>query len=434
MQRVEAVLERRPEAGLHDDAPARRPLARRHAGGGEPRQRHAARDRHARRARRQRRPGHAGLAVPGGAGLLRRHLHRHACGRGRHRAGDARGRGRAAARTRAACLGMADGDGTPVPAGPREVHLAGPRSPRRAWRPSGCGRWWRTAAAARRSPPGRDRPCRSRCGSTSTPPDGRAVGDLARGAPGRRHLHPRLASPPRGATTRPAPTAAAPLLEPGAERVVIFHLVTEGDASSSSPASRRCGWSRATPSCSRRATPTAWPRSPACRRPRVRGSRPSWRAARASSPTAAAARRRGWCAATSPATTGSRGCCWRACRSWSGSTCAARTPALGWKASVRYALGEVRSPRPGGAGVLAKLAEVLFIEVLRLYMNEQSEGRTGWLAGVRDRIIGAALSAMHQQPGPSLDAGRAGARVGHLALGAGRALPARSSAARRCST
>jgi AraC-like DNA-binding protein len=68
------------------------------------------------------------------------------------------------------------------------------------------------------------------------------------------------------------------------------------------------------------------------------------------------------------------------------------------EASVRYALAEARSPRPGGAGVLAKLAEVLFIEVLRLYMNEQGEGRTGWLAGVRDRIVGAALNSLHRDP------------------------------------
>jgi AraC-like DNA-binding protein len=68
------------------------------------------------------------------------------------------------------------------------------------------------------------------------------------------------------------------------------------------------------------------------------------------------------------------------------------------EASLRYALAEARSPRPGGAGVLAKLAEVLFIEVLRLYMNEQHEGRTGWLAGVSDRIVGAALGAMHKNP------------------------------------
>jgi AraC-like DNA-binding protein len=68
------------------------------------------------------------------------------------------------------------------------------------------------------------------------------------------------------------------------------------------------------------------------------------------------------------------------------------------ESSVRYALAEARSPRPGGAGVLAKRAEVLFIEVLRLYMNEQDDGRTGWLAGVRDRIVGAALNLLHKNP------------------------------------
>jgi AraC-like DNA-binding protein len=47
---------------------------------------------------------------------------------------------------------------------------------------------------------------------------------------------------------------------------------------------------------------------------------------------------------------------------------------------------------------LAKLAEVLFIEVLRLYMNERSDGRTGWLAGVGDRIVGPALNALHTRP------------------------------------
>ena len=69
------------------------------------------------------------------------------------------------------------------------------------------------------------------------------------------------------------------------------------------------------------------------------------------------------------------------------------------EASVRYALAEARSPRPGGAGVLAKLAEVLCIEVLRMYMTQQhEEGRTGWLAAVNDRIVGAALSLLHRRP------------------------------------
>jgi len=72
------------------------------------------------------------------------------------------------------------------------------------------------------------------------------------------------------------------------------------------------------------------------------------------------------------------------------------------EASVRYALAEARSPRPGGSSVLAKLAEVLVIEVLRMYVNEQREGnpekRVGWLAGVGDRIVGGALNALHQRP------------------------------------
>jgi AraC-like DNA-binding protein len=75
------------------------------------------------------------------------------------------------------------------------------------------------------------------------------------------------------------------------------------------------------------------------------------------------------------------------------------SPAGDWlESSMRYALREARSPRPGGAGVLAKLAEVLFIEVLRLYMNERAEGRTGWLAGVGDRVVGPALTALHERP------------------------------------
>jgi AraC-like DNA-binding protein len=68
------------------------------------------------------------------------------------------------------------------------------------------------------------------------------------------------------------------------------------------------------------------------------------------------------------------------------------------EASLRYALSEARSPRPGGMGVLAKLSEVLFIEVLRIYMNEQTQGTKGWLAGVGDRIVGAALGILHKRP------------------------------------
>ena len=46
---------------------------------------------------------------------------------------------------------------------------------------------------------------------------------------------------------------------------------------------------------------------------------------------------------------------------------------------------------------LSRLAEVLFIEVLRRYVH-QHEGHAGWLAGLGDRVVGKALNALHQQP------------------------------------
>jgi AraC-like DNA-binding protein len=66
--------------------------------------------------------------------------------------------------------------------------------------------------------------------------------------------------------------------------------------------------------------------------------------------------------------------------------------------SIRYAVEEARSPRPGGRGVLAKLSEVLFVEALRRYLDALPATQTGWLAGLRDRHVGRALALMHARP------------------------------------
>ncbi|MET0544455.1 MAG: AraC family transcriptional regulator [Variovorax sp.] len=71
----------------------------------------------------------------------------------------------------------------------------------------------------------------------------------------------------------------------------------------------------------------------------------------------------------------------------------------GWlEQSIRYAVAEAAAARPGGAGVLAKLSEVLFVETLRRYMAQLPPEQTGWLAGVRDRVVGKALALMHARP------------------------------------
>ena len=55
----------------------------------------------------------------------------------------------------------------------------------------------------------------------------------------------------------------------------------------------------------------------------------------------------------------------------------------------------------GGAGsetMLAKLAEVMFVEVLRKYVARLPEDSSGWLAGLRERHIGQAMRLIHGQP------------------------------------
>lgn len=55
--------------------------------------------------------------------------------------------------------------------------------------------------------------------------------------------------------------------------------------------------------------------------------------------------------------------------------------------------------RAGAEGALTRLAELMFIEVLRRYLEELPSGQTGWLAGLRDELVGCALALLHGRPG-----------------------------------
>jgi len=66
--------------------------------------------------------------------------------------------------------------------------------------------------------------------------------------------------------------------------------------------------------------------------------------------------------------------------------------------SFRYSVDHVEASGPGGAAVIAKLSELLFVETLRRYIAQLPESQTGWLAGVRDPNVGRALALLHKQP------------------------------------
>jgi len=48
--------------------------------------------------------------------------------------------------------------------------------------------------------------------------------------------------------------------------------------------------------------------------------------------------------------------------------------------------------------MLAKLSELMFVEALRNYIEALPPEQTGWLAGLRDRYVGRALTLLHSRP------------------------------------
>jgi AraC-like DNA-binding protein len=60
---------------------------------------------------------------------------------------------------------------------------------------------------------------------------------------------------------------------------------------------------------------------------------------------------------------------------------------------------ESEMSRPGGVSMLAKVAELMFVDALRRYV--ESLPARGWVAGLRDAHVGKALALIHGEPGKS---------------------------------
>lgn len=74
-------------------------------------------------------------------------------------------------------------------------------------------------------------------------------------------------------------------------------------------------------------------------------------------------------------------------------------PGAAWLMTLaRRGAQENTTPGPGSGTLLAKLAELLFVEAMRRYIGSLPEQEIGWLAGLRDRYVGRALNLMHEQP------------------------------------
>lgn len=65
----------------------------------------------------------------------------------------------------------------------------------------------------------------------------------------------------------------------------------------------------------------------------------------------------------------------------------------------RLAANETAVLQSGGELVLSKIAELMFVDVVRRYMQSLPPDSSGWLSGLRDPHVGAALALLHGRPG-----------------------------------
>jgi AraC-like DNA-binding protein len=67
------------------------------------------------------------------------------------------------------------------------------------------------------------------------------------------------------------------------------------------------------------------------------------------------------------------------------------------ESSILHLVEEAASGRIGSEAMLAKLSEALFVDALRRHIASLPEHQTGWLAGTRDPIVGKSLGLLHSR-------------------------------------
>lgn len=66
--------------------------------------------------------------------------------------------------------------------------------------------------------------------------------------------------------------------------------------------------------------------------------------------------------------------------------------------TLQFMACEAASARPGAQTVVSRLADILFIQIVRGFLSSTPESQRGWLRALTEPQIGAALSLIHQDP------------------------------------
>jgi AraC-like DNA-binding protein len=65
---------------------------------------------------------------------------------------------------------------------------------------------------------------------------------------------------------------------------------------------------------------------------------------------------------------------------------------------IELTIAESQTRRAGGESVRLRLSELMFVEVVRRHLATIPAAQSGWLAGLRDPLVGLALARLHEQP------------------------------------
>jgi AraC-like DNA-binding protein len=66
--------------------------------------------------------------------------------------------------------------------------------------------------------------------------------------------------------------------------------------------------------------------------------------------------------------------------------------------TLRMLSAELGGPRPGSRAIVDRLIDVLFVHVLRRWLDAEPEGSSCWLTALRDPLISEALALLHARP------------------------------------
>jgi AraC-like DNA-binding protein len=78
---------------------------------------------------------------------------------------------------------------------------------------------------------------------------------------------------------------------------------------------------------------------------------------------------------------------------------ASNSPHMDWmQSTLRFMAAEARELRPGGETVITRLADILVIQAIRAWMEQDPAAQTGWLGALQDKQIGRAIALIHRDP------------------------------------